>query len=270
MLTKIYMAMGNAWPWFRKWTKRMLYQFMAGYCQRGDWTFMNYGYAELDDKPGIVLETQDEPNRTCIQLYHHVAHTVNLAGLEVLEVGSGRGGGAAYIKRYLGPKTMTGVDYSSQAVDLCNRHHHIDGLTFVTGDAESLPFDPESFDAVINVESAHCYSSMDAFLAQVRRVLRLGGYFLFADFRPRERLAELDTQLARSGLRLLRQTDITANVVRALEVDHDRRLEMIARDTPRPLLRLLKQFAGVKGTHIYEQFKRKEIIYQSFVLQKIL
>lgn len=267
MLTKLYVNLGRAWPWFRKWSKHLMYQFMAGYCRRSDWRFMNYGYAPAGES-ALALEAQDEPDRTCIQLYHHVAETVNLEGLDVLEVGSGRGGGASYIKRYLKPRTMTGADYSSQAVDLCNRHYHIEGLTFVTGDAESLPFDDESFDVVINIESAHCYRSMDAFLAQVRRVLRPGGYFLFADFGPRERLAHLNEQLARAGLKLLKQTDITANVVRALDLDHNRRLDMIARDTPRPLLRLLQQFAGVKGTQIYEQFRSNQMIYQSFVLQK--
>lgn len=268
MFVKTYMALGNAWPWFRKWTKHLMYQFMAGYYQGEDWTFMNYGYVSLDGKPGVALQDYDERNRTCIQLYHHVANAVNLRGLDVLEVGSGRGGGADYIKRYLKPKTMTGVDYSSQTVALCRRHHHQEGLRFVTGDAEALPFEQASFDALINVESAHCYGSMDGFLAQVRRVLRPSGHFLFADFRHRDKLAELDAQLARSGLKLLKRTNITANVVKALDADHARRVEQIARGAPRPLIRLMQQFAGVKGTRMYEQFSGENIVYQSFVLQK--
>ncbi len=268
MLVKTYMTLGNAWPWFRKWTKHLMYQFMARYYQKDDWTFMNYGYVAPEDEPGIVLQERDERNRTCIQLYHHVASAVSLRGLDVLEVGSGRGGGADYIQRYLKPKTMTGVDYSSRAVALCRRQYGQEGPRFVTGDAEALPFEASSFDAVVNVESAHCYSSMDGFLAQVQRVLRPGGHFLFADFRPRERLTELDAQLARSGLALLKQANITPNVVRALNVDHARRVEQIAHGAPRPLIRLMQQFAGVKGTRMYEQFSSENIVYQSFVLQK--
>jgi ubiquinone/menaquinone biosynthesis C-methylase UbiE len=45
----------------------------------------------------------------------------------------------------------------------------------VHGDAENLPFPQVSFDAVINVESAHCYGSIERFLAEVHRVLRPGG-----------------------------------------------------------------------------------------------
>ena len=51
------------------------------------------------------------------------------------------------------------------------------------GNAESLPFADESFDAVINVEASHGYPDFPRFLAEVARVLRPGGHFLYADFR---------------------------------------------------------------------------------------
>ncbi len=267
MLTQTYIALGNAWPWFRKWTKHQMYQLMAGYYVQDDWTFMNYGYVSMDNEAGVALDAQDEPNRTCIQLYHHVVETVDLRGLDVLEVGSGRGGGAAYVKKYLKPRAMIGIDYSSRAVELCRRQCH-DGLSFVVGDAERLPFASGSFDAVINIESAHCYRSLDVFFAQVQRVLRSGGYFLFADFCPRSGLAELDAQLGRSGLELVRRKHITPQIVRALDVDHTRRMNLIARHSPRLLTRLMQQFAGVRGSEIYEQFSREKTVYQSFVLQK--
>src|SRR5258708_19594708 len=55
-------------------------------------------------------------------------------------------------------------------------------VEFVGGDAENLPFAKASFDVVINVESAHCYGSIDRFLAEVHRVLRSSGRLAFADF----------------------------------------------------------------------------------------
>lgn len=286
MLTRLYTALSRSWPWFRKTSRRLMYQFMAGYYQDGDWTFMNYGYGTLDTAPeidaaqsaaqntalgvaAIPLDQADEPNRYCIQLYHHVASAVDLHGRRVLEVGSGRGGGADYVKRYLGPETLVGLDFAPKAVNLCQRHYCQEGLTFIAGDAEALPFERDSFDAVINVESAHCYHSMERFLAQVRRVLRPGGHFLFADFRPQGQLDLLEGQLQRSRLQVLEQTDITPNVIQALGADHARRVAHIQRGAPRLIARLVEQFAGAKGTQIYEQFRRREVVYQSFVLQKI-
>ncbi|WP_414684332.1 methyltransferase domain-containing protein [Microbacterium sp.] len=54
----------------------------------------------------------------------------------LFEVGSGGGGGAFYISRYLEPRSMTGMDFSQEAVDLCNRHRRVrPSLEFVCGDA---------------------------------------------------------------------------------------------------------------------------------------
>lgn len=46
------------------------------------------------------------------------------------------------------------------------------------GDAESLPFPEQPFDAVINIDSAYHYPHHPRFLAEVARVLRPGGHFL--------------------------------------------------------------------------------------------
>ena len=56
--------------------------------------FLNYAYEE-DPPMGIRLQADDEPNRACIQLDHHVATQVSLRGGKVLEVSCGHGGGAA-------------------------------------------------------------------------------------------------------------------------------------------------------------------------------
>jgi SAM-dependent methyltransferase len=75
---------------------------------------------------------------------------------------------------------MVGVDVSSQAVAFCRQRHDVPGLLFEVGDAGHLAFGPASFDAVPNIESSHCYGDSAAFLAEVRRVLRPDGYFLYA------------------------------------------------------------------------------------------
>lgn len=271
MLTSMYTTLGRIWPWFRKATKLEMYQFMAKIHQKKSWSFMNYGYAPLaSEAESLPLEVADEPNRYCIHLYHHVAGAVDLRGKRVLEVGSGRGGGADYVQRYLKPHTMVGVDYSARAVALSNRHYgdRRVGLAYVPGDAEALPFETNSFDAVINVESSHCYRAMPVFLSEVHRVLCPGGHFLFADFRSGDDLTDLDVQLRHSGLVEHGRRDITANVVRALDIDNARKQTQIDQNAPWWITKLFAQFAGLKGSRIYRQFHGRELIYMSFVLQK--
>src|SRR5947207_8203542 len=73
--------------------------------------FMNLGYASLDpQKEPLHLLSRDAAHRYGIALYQHVAGAIDLKERDVLEVGSGRGGGASYMMRYLQPKSVTGVD----------------------------------------------------------------------------------------------------------------------------------------------------------------
>ncbi|HKK63320.1 MAG TPA: class I SAM-dependent methyltransferase, partial [Bacteroidales bacterium] len=143
--------------------------------------FMNYGYEGLNGDPKLKLVNGDEINRYCIQLYDHVVNRENLKDKEVLEVGSGRGGGADYITRYHKPKSYTGMDISESSIEFCNNHYRVPGLSFKCGIAEDLPFEDGSFDYVVNVESARCYNDMQGFFNEVYRVLRRDGKLLIAD-----------------------------------------------------------------------------------------
>jgi SAM-dependent methyltransferase len=163
---------------------------------------------------------------------------------------------------------VTGIDFSGRAVAFCQKHYRMENLRFLRAEAEHLPFRRESFDAVVNVESSHCYPSMGRFLREVERVLRPGGCFLFADLRARGAVEELREQLRRSGLTVAEEERITPNVLRALEADSERRLALIECKTPRLLRQPFRQFAGVKGSPVYKAFRSGEWEYLRFVLRK--
>lgn len=246
------------------------YNYMSKLDQDADMIFMNYGWASVDEtEPALPLAAEDEQDRYSIQLYHQVANAVDLRGRDVLEVGCGRGGGASYVMRYLRPRSLTGVDLAPQAVKFCSRHYTMPGLSFFRGDAEALEFDEATFDAVINVESSHCYLSLERFLSGVRRVLKPGGHFLYTDRWDSRAADAWREQLRRSGLSLVDEEDITANVVRALERDNVRKQELIRKKVPRILWRIFDEFAGMEGTHcFYDTLCTGERVYLRFVLQK--
>lgn len=249
---------------------RTLYEVLAARVRRPEWAFMNYGYAPLDDdgREPLVLEPADEPDRMCIQLYDHVTREVELRGTDVLEVGCGRGGGASFLARYRAPRTMTGVDLSRAAIALCRRERRAPGLTFVQGDALDLPFPDDSFDVVVNVESSHCYPSVEAFLREVHRVLRPGGSLLLADLRGREDMTQLEATLLASPLGAVEIRDITANVCAALELDDDRRRALMDAWIPRPFRRPFARFAAVKGSSTHARFRSGENRYTCVRLVK--
>ena len=246
---------------------RLWYPFLTRRLRHDNVLFLNYAFEE-DPPMAIPLEPGDEPNRACIQLYHHVGTQVALAGKNVLEVSCGHGGGASYLTRALRPQSFTALDLNPAGIRFCRERHRVDGLSFIQGDAERLPFEASTFDAVINVEASHCYRDFPRFLAEVARVLRPGGHMLHADFRYADRLAEWENALASGPLQTLRQRDINAAVLRGLDRNSPRSLDLVARHLPKFLHPLGCDFAGVKGSRIYNALQSGEISYRSFCLQK--
>jgi len=230
---------------------------------------MNYGF--IDSESGalkIELDEKDEHDRFCIQLYHYVVSSVTVMGTDVLEVGCGRGGGASYIHKYLNPKSLKGVDFAKSNVDFCNSTHNSKGLSFSQGDAEFLPFEDGSFDILINVESSHCYGSMKLFLNEVKRVLRPNGYFLFADLRRDFQVSDFRRQLLSSGLDLIKEEDISENVLASMEKDNLRKLQLIQERIPWFLTNSFQDFAGTEESRIWKGLKSKETLYLHAVMKK--
>jgi len=217
---------------------------------------------------GIPLAPELERNRACVQLYHHVAAQVPLRGKEVLEVSCGHGGGAAYVARTFEPRIYTALDLNPVAIGFCREHHRQDGLTFRQGDAEHLPFADNTFDAVINVEASHCYPDFRRFLTEVARVLKPGGHFLYADFRFADGFAQWEQALATCPMKIEKMRTINAEVLRGMDRNSARSLELIDRHLPKFLHGLGRDFAGVRGSRIYNALVSGELTYRSYCLVK--
>jgi ubiquinone/menaquinone biosynthesis C-methylase UbiE len=253
--------------WIRKSIWRLWYPFLTRRLHGEEILFLNYAYEE-EPPMDIPLAPGDEPNRVCIQLYHHVATQVELRGTNVLEVSCGHGGGASYIARTFQPNNYTALDLNSTGIHFCKQRHHIEGLNFVQGDAENLPFAPDTFDAVINVEASHCYPNFPRFLAEAARVLRPGGHFLYADFRFDEQLAGWEKAIAVAPLKILHTRSINAEVLRGMNRNSARSQDLITRHLPRILHPLGRDFAGIKGSRVHNALDSGELSYRSYCLEK--
>ncbi|TAJ90442.1 class I SAM-dependent methyltransferase [Reyranella sp.] len=270
MIADAFLWVLNRTPSLRRTLWRVFFDVLAArFGNVGWWTLMNYGYADLDcSTKALTLDPADDAERYPIALYHHVATLAPIADREVLEIGSGRGGGASFVARYLSPARMVGLDLSRQAVKFCNQHHRLANLRFQQGDAERLPFTDASFDSVINVESSFCYPSIDRFLAEVKRVLRAGGHLHYTDLRLAHEVADWRAALARCGLELVAERDITANVIEALHRDTPRRRAGGRRIVSGPFSAIADVFTGVEGTRIPSLLASGEMVYFSFLLRK--
>jgi ubiquinone/menaquinone biosynthesis C-methylase UbiE len=232
---------------------------------------MNYGYiSQNPDHPPLNLSPQDENHRYQIQMYHHIANTIGWTGRDALEVGSGRGGGASYIKRHFKPKSMTGVDLSNQAVEFCNQYYSdVEGLRFIQGDAEALQFPDESFDIVINIESSLYYPNVENFFRHVVRILKPNGRFLYADMRFIDEVEQWKKQLRDTGLEFLHEEDITQNARYALALNQEFRQNLVKKYVPRFFHTIFARFGGADGGRlVHEHDASGKRVYKKFVLQK--
>lgn len=254
--------------WFKRLNAKVTYELLAKKIPAEEWQFMNYGYVPTEKEKPFDITLPPDTQKYSLQMYHYLALKSDLDGKQVLEVGSGRGGGAKHVAGAMKPLSYVGLDLAQSAVDLANKIHKVPNLQFIQGSAESIPLDDNSIDVVLNVESCHAYGSVDKFLSEVKRVLKPGGYLLLVDFRSVENMDLLKTQLENSGLELLEEENISQNVVNAMEAEDEVKQARIKRLVPDKWQKLFAEFAGVVGSRLHTNLINGTRLYYRFVLKK--
>lgn len=245
---------------------KVWYTYVSKVDKNAEVTFMNYGYSK--DHQTIELKEKDKINRYSSQLYHYVAEGIDIQGKDILEIGCGRGGGLSYINRYMSPKSAVGLDLNKTSIEFCKKHYSDENIRFIRGNAERLHFRENTFDVVINVESSHRYLQIENFLKEAYRVLKPGGFLLFADFRPDNELELLDNQLKCARFIPLKNEIITTNVLEALKLTSTERQILVRKLTPRMLHRMGDMFATTKGTPTFNKLANHQFEYLFYMLMK--
>lgn len=228
---------------------------------------MNYGYVPNKNEPELQLDK--EPLQVFpLRMYHYLALKAPIEGKTVLEVGSGRGGGARHIASHMKAANYTGLDLATHAVDLANKIHQLPNLKFIQGSAEHLPIEDNSVDVVINVESCHAYGCVATFLSEVKRVLKPGGNFLMVDFRYAKDFELLKQQLRDCGLQQISEENISENVVKAIEAEDPAKRERIQKLIPARWQKLFCEFAGVVGSKFHANLKDQTRYYYRYTFTK--
>ena len=112
---------------------------------------------------------------------------------DFLEIGCGNGEVAKYIARtYRG--SVTGVDVDSEQVEIARENgDDISHLEFMEADSTDLPFGDGSFDVVLSFGVLHHIQNWWDALKEIKRVLRGGGYFVYADLIYPEAITKMDS-----------------------------------------------------------------------------
>ncbi len=99
-------------------------------------------------------------------------------GKSVLDVASGEGYGSAILAQTA--DRVVGVELDHAAVEYASRTYTSANLNYLQGEAARLPLDSESVDAVVSFETLEHFAEHEAFLADVKRVLKPDGFLLIS------------------------------------------------------------------------------------------
>lgn len=142
-----------------------------------------------DDYPQMLAELELEPFE------------------DVLDVGCGTGAVLELLHERYPHKQLTGLDLTPKMIEVaCAKQ--LDNINFIVGDAENLPFEPQSFDAVLCSNSFHHYPRPDRFFAEAARVLRPGGRLILRDYTSNDVVVWLMNNLELPLARLFGHGDV--------------------------------------------------------------
>ncbi len=103
-----------------------------------------------------------------------------IEGKEVLEVATGPGLLAKHVAS--ASKSMVATDYSEGMIREAKKGEYPEKLCFEVADATALPYEADSFDAVIIANALHIMPNPEKALSEINRVLRADGILIAPNF----------------------------------------------------------------------------------------
>jgi ubiquinone/menaquinone biosynthesis C-methylase UbiE len=133
----------------------------------------------------IEYWAMNNPVRGFVQRHYEAPRLNRLSrhgASSVLEIGCGQGAGARIIYDLFSPKRYVGVDLDPRMIKRAGKKARgLPNACFHEGDASNLEFADASFDLVIDFGIIHHIPNWKAALAELYRVLKIDGEFLFED-----------------------------------------------------------------------------------------
>ena len=100
---------------------------------------------------------------------------------DLLDCGCGTGPMISLLYENDSSKNYTGLDITPKMIEVA-KNKNLEGVNWVVGDCENLPFEENSFDAIICSNSFHHYPNPQKFFNSAKRVLKPGGRLILQDY----------------------------------------------------------------------------------------
>ncbi|WP_270168446.1 class I SAM-dependent methyltransferase [Paenibacillus sp. SYP-B4298] len=234
-------------------------------------TFLNYGYVSQGNEQHAVIEPDDVWNRNSVKLLLEAVGRTAIRERQVIDIGCGRGGNIAALYKYFKPLSIVGLDICPANIAYCSAKSRMVEAFYLVGDAENIPFADESFDVVLNMESAHAYPNRSRFYEEVYRIMRVGGVFLYTELMLADQVAQNVRLLEEAGLSVIRNQDVTLNVLLSCDENAKQRTgtQGIANNANASTnIGDINDFIALPGSKKYEEMKAGARQYRMMNLVK--
>ena len=180
-----------------------IYDKLSKHLIDSDMPMLNVGYSPIYDinEPYSI--------KYGISLYLNLVEGITTEGKDLLDISCGKGVGIDAYQKYANFKSLSGIDFNSNFIDSCRSNYP--EAKFEVMNAEDIKYPDQSFDIITNVDSSYGYPDSGKFYAEVKRLLKPGGIFLYADgFTDESRFLD-HSHLFSNVVR----TDLTQNAINA-------------------------------------------------------
>lgn len=121
----------------------------------------------------------------------------------------GRGGGINLLSKKYTINNISGCDISEKNIEYCKSNYK--NIKFSVQDACNMSYSNNEFDFILNVESSHCYESLDYFFYECSRILKKNGILIYTDIFTPKKVDSTRFKL-KNKFNILNEEDITNNV----------------------------------------------------------
>ena len=132
-----------------------------------------------DDQISVATRRAFDDGGSFFNRFEGTLRIQDLAGKDVLDIGSGCGGRTAYYLLHGNTKSVVGLDISSLRASVARQsvRYLCDAsrIFFAVGVGEGLPFQNESFDLILSYDVFEHVQNLPAVLRECHRVLKPGG-----------------------------------------------------------------------------------------------
>ena len=149
---------------------------------RSDKEYKELTIKEFSKAADIYESDQAGIYEICKEDYPYISEELEKENyIDLLDCGCGTGPMISLLYEKDPTKHYTGLDITPKMIEV-GKSKNLEGVNWVVGDCENLPFEENSFDAIICSNSFHHYPNPQAFFNSVKKVLRPGGRLILQDY----------------------------------------------------------------------------------------